>query len=118
MNNYTLYNPIENSTIGKLSKFKPLSTDKIRKLVRKMQIKSCGLDYLPTHIFKKHMDSFIPNFTKIVNLSLKSGVFSEDWKTAILRPLLKKKVVWTLLTQIIGLLAIFLFFLNLWSKQL
>ena len=31
LNNYTLYNPIENSTIGKLSKFKPLSTGEIRK---------------------------------------------------------------------------------------
>ena len=90
MNNYTLYNPIENSTIGKLTKFKPLSTDEIRKLVRKMQIKSCELDYLPAHILNGHMDSFKPILTKIVNLSLKSGVFSKDWNTAILRPLLKK----------------------------
>ena len=90
MNNYTLYSPIEKSTIGKLSKFRPLSTDEIRKLVGKMQIKLCELDNLPTHILKDHMDSFIPILTKIVNLSLESGVFSEDWKTAILRPLLKK----------------------------
>ena len=55
-----------------------------------MQIKSCELDYLPTHILKDHMDSFILILTKIVNLSLKSRVFSEDWKTAILRSLLKK----------------------------
>ena len=47
-----------------------------------MQIKSCELDYLPTHILKNHIDSFIPVLTKIVHLSLKSGVFSEDWKTA------------------------------------
>ena len=89
LNNYTLYNLIENSKIGKLSKFKPLSTDEIRKLVRKMLIKLCELDYSPTHILKDHMNSFILILTKIVNLSLKSGVFSEDWKTAILRPLLK-----------------------------
>ena len=55
-----------------------------------MQIKLCELDYLPTHILKNHIDSFIPVLTKIVNLSLKTGVFAEDWKTAILRPLLKK----------------------------
>ena len=95
MNNYTLYSPIENSKIVKLSKFRPLSTDEIRKLVGKMQIKSCELDYLPTHILKDNIDSFILIHTKNVNLSLESGVFSEDWKTAILRPLLKEKVVWT-----------------------
>ena len=90
-NSYTFYGPIEKNTIGKLSEFKPLSTDEIRKLIVKMQSKSCELDCLPTHIMKHHIDSFIPILTKIVNLSLDRGVFSEDWKTAILRPLLKKK---------------------------
>ena len=33
LNSYTLYSPIENNTIGKLSEFKPLSTDEIRKLI-------------------------------------------------------------------------------------
>ena len=55
-----------------------------------MQIKSCELDYLLTHKPKNHIDSSIPVLTKIVNWSLKSGVFLEDWKTAILRPPLKK----------------------------
>ena len=49
-----------------------------------MQSKSCELDCLPTHILKDHIESFIPIFTKIVNLSLESGVFFEDWKIAIL----------------------------------
>ena len=55
-----------------------------------MQSKSCELDCLPTHILQDHIDSFIPILTKIVNLSLDRGVFSVDWKTAILRPLLEK----------------------------
>ena len=37
---YPLYNPRENCTMGKLSKFKLLSTDEIGSLVRKMQMKS------------------------------------------------------------------------------
>ena len=90
LNNYKLYNPTENSIMGKLSEFKSLSADEIRNSVRKMQIKSCELDYLPTHILENHIDSFIPVLTKIVNLSLKSDVLLEDWKIAILRPLLKK----------------------------
>ena len=45
--------------MGKLSEFKLLSADEIRNLVGKMQIKSCELDYLPTHILKNYIDSFI-----------------------------------------------------------
>ena len=93
LNSYTLYSPIENNTIGKLSKFKSLSTDEIRKLIGKMQSKLCELDCLPTHILKDHIDSFIPILTRIVNLSLESGVFCslKIGKPAILRPLLKKR---------------------------
>ena len=90
LNNYPLYIPTENCTMGKLSKFKLLSADEIGNLVGKMEMKACELDFSLTHILKNHIDTFISVFTKIVNLSLKNGVFSEDWKTAILRLLLKK----------------------------
>ena len=63
LNNYSLYNPIENCATGKLSEFKLLSAEEIRNLVRKMQMKSCELDYLPTYILKDHIDTFIPVLT-------------------------------------------------------
>ena len=36
------------------------------------------------------MHELLPVIRKIVNLSLESGVFAEDWKNALIRPLLKK----------------------------
>ena len=90
LNNYTLYSPIKNSAIGKLSKFRPLSTDEIRNLSQKMQIKSYELDYLPTHILKHYMDSFIPILTMIVNLSLDRRLEDSNFETNYL-----KNVVWT-----------------------
>ena len=32
----------------------------------------------------------LPVITKMINLSLESGVFASDWKEALLKPLLKK----------------------------
>ena len=53
-------------------------------------MKSCELDYLPTHILKNHIDTFILVLTKIVYFFVKNGMFFEEWKMAILWALLKK----------------------------
>ena len=50
LNSHLLYNLIENCATATLSEFKLLSAEEIRKLVRKMQIKSCELDYV-TYIY-------------------------------------------------------------------
>ena len=75
LNNYPQYIWTETCTVGNLSKFKLLSADEIGNLVGKMQMKSCELDYLLTHIFKNHIDTFILVLTKIVNLTLKMVCF-------------------------------------------
>ena len=36
------------------------------------------------------IDVLLPVITKIVNLSLESGIFAGDWKCALVNPLLKK----------------------------
>ena len=45
--------------------------------------KSCDL-------LRKCIDHLLPVLTKLVNVSLWSGVFSQKWKVAIVKPLLKK----------------------------
>ena len=37
-----------------------------------------------------YIDSLLPVITKIINLSLSTGYFSDEWKCAIVNPLLKK----------------------------
>ena len=50
----------------------------------------CALDPLPSSIMTFCLDELLPVVRKIVNLSLESGVFAEDWKNALVHPLLKK----------------------------
>ena len=59
-------------------------------IIGSMQSKSCELDAMPTTLLKKIIDKCIPHITKIVNISLTEGIFSEKWKTSIVRQLLKK----------------------------
>ena len=52
--------------------------------------KYCNLDPIPTWILKDHIDILLPAITKIVNLSIKSSVFPSNFKSAVVKPLLKK----------------------------
>ena len=44
------------------------------------------------HILKDNLDSFLSVPIKLVNLSLTEGVYYDEWKVAILKLLLKKKL--------------------------
>ena len=52
---------------------------------------SCCLDILPAGFFKKVSDCMTPDLLQIVNMSLLSGVFPQAVKTAVIKPLLKKR---------------------------
>ena len=56
-----------------------------------MQTKSCESDVISTHFLKDHLDEVTVILMKIINKPLELGHFVEDWKVAILRPLVKKK---------------------------
>ena len=79
-----------NMEVPTFTKFSVLTELEVKKLIMQMKTKSCELDPIPTKILKDHIDVFLPIMTKIVNVSLTSGVFYENWKCAIVRPLLKK----------------------------
>ena len=55
-----------------------------------MKTKSCEIDPFPTKLFKEILPSVIEPITKIVNISILHGICSKYWKTAVIRPLLKK----------------------------
>ena len=56
-----------------------------------MSSTTCELDIIPTKFLKKVLSHCIPAITKVVNLSLSTGHFFEDWKLAIVRPLIKSQ---------------------------
>ena len=70
--------------------FIPMTKKQVIKTIRTLKSKTCKLDPITTTIFKKLLDKLAPLITKIVYVSLTQGEFSNDWKTAVVRPLLKK----------------------------
>ena len=59
-------------------------------MINKAVSKSCDLDPIPTWLLKSSLDILSPSITNIVNLSLSNGVMPDQWKRAIVTPLLKK----------------------------
>ena len=70
--------------------FEPLSDASVAKIIRNSKPTTCLLDPLPTKLVKEYSHIFTPVITKIVNNSLSSAQFYNEWKTAVVIPLLKK----------------------------
>lgn len=73
--------------------FTQVSQEDVKKIVSKSKTTTCSLDPIPTKLVKQHLDILLPLLTHMVNLSLSSGAFPEEWKTALVVPLLKKHEV-------------------------
>ena len=56
-----------------------------------MKTNACELDAMPTKLLKELLPWVIELFTLLLNASLASKIFKSTWKTAIVRPLLKKQ---------------------------
>ena len=67
-----------------------LTEAQVALIVKSMKSKSYKLDPIPTHILKTMLPAVLPIITQLVNLSLGIGDFHRAWKTATVRPLLKK----------------------------
>ena len=85
-----LYDPVWCDVTFPLLNFSVLSETEIKHSISKLQTKSCELDLVTTKILKENLDNFINAITHIVNLSIQDGQFDDDWKCAVLRPLMKK----------------------------
>ena len=60
------------------------------KIVRESSNASCRLDPVPTWLVKSCLDVLAPSITEMVNLSFLSGCVPENWRTAVVIPVLKK----------------------------
>ena len=67
-----------------------MSEDDVRKMILKSSLKSCELDPMPTSLLFECIDEVVPAVTHVVNASFLSGTFPFMFKTAIVKPLLKK----------------------------
>ena len=70
--------------------FHLLSESDVRELILASNRKSCPLDPIPTRLLIDSLGVLLPSITKMINLSLDNGYFPAAWKSAVVRPLLKK----------------------------
>ncbi|XP_068675718.1 uncharacterized protein [Montipora foliosa] len=70
--------------------FAEVTQEEIKKFSRKSLSKSCELDPLPAVVLKGCFIVLLPTITRIINLSLSTGVMPDALKVAILSPMLKK----------------------------
>ena len=77
--------------IGKLLQaFTPVIDQFASEILQKTVPKSCDLGPIPTELLYENLDVLLPTVTNIINTSLASGFVPPDFKTAIVKPLLKK----------------------------
>ena len=69
------------------------TSDAIRNVIASCPNKSCQLDPIPTWLVKQCVDQVLPFLTSIINESLTKGEFPNDFKNAIVNPLLKKPIL-------------------------
>ena len=89
LDSHALYKPTRRE-VPKFSRYSRITEDQVEKIVRSMPSKCCELDVMPPKIMKQIIPSIIMPITNLINNSLENGVFANNWKTAIIKPLLKK----------------------------
>ena len=70
--------------------FTPTTTDEIQQLLSKMNKTTCKLDPFGTSIIMQHSQHFIPVYVHLINLCFSTGIFPTGFKSAVVKPLLKK----------------------------
>ena len=70
--------------------FTPLSEEGVFRLIANSKSPSCCLDPIPTPLLKSCVEALIPVTTKIISISLDTGIFPVRLKVAVAIPLLKK----------------------------
>ena len=74
-----------------LKSFTTITENDLLELIMDMPTKTCKNDIIPTKLCKEILPTIIPSLTKIANLSINNGVFSEKWKSATVKPLIKSQ---------------------------
>ena len=76
---------------SKMNDFESASEDEISKLILNSSSKSCDLDPIPTSVLKNCLDILITAITDIINISMETSTFPQNFKVAHIRSLLYLK---------------------------
>ena len=73
-----------------LQEFLPTTITEVKQIILSSSNSTCELDSIPTTLLKSCIDTLSVPITTLINLSLSEGVFPSVFKTAVVKPLLKK----------------------------
>ena len=77
-------------TPPKFTSFTCVTADEVSKLLSQSPDTYCDLDPIPTSLLKQCSHILLPTITNIINLSISTGVFPDQFKSCSVHPLLKK----------------------------
>ena len=75
------------------TQFSPLTSDEVNKTITSNQATTCPLDAIPSSLLQDVSSDILPFLTSIINSSLTSGIAPASFKTARIKPLLKKQLL-------------------------
>ena len=75
--------------VPELHEFRPMLGEEIKEIIMASPSKFCELDSIPTVLLKRLLPVVLPDITSLVNLSLRTGTFANEWKIACVKPLIK-----------------------------
>ena len=78
----------------KLNIFTPVMQIQLVKIIKAMPTKTCQLDVILTDKLKRVLEGCLPALTHIINKSLDTSQFCNEWKEALVKPLIKKSNSW------------------------
>ena len=87
---YPKYGPPYRQGLNYLYEFDRMSSEEVLSMIKSMAEKTCDSDPLPSNVFKDHAPHIIDIIMELVNTSKSEGIFINNWKTVIIKPLLKK----------------------------
>ena len=73
--------------------FQPVTIKEVLVIISESKPKTCPLDPIPTWVVKNCSRIFAPIFCAIANLSLRTGVFPDTEKCAIITPVIKRNTL-------------------------
>ena len=86
---YPKYDPRYSKGLKYPQEFNRMSNEEVLLVIKSMVAKTCENDPLPSSLFKDLAPHIIDIIMELVNTSLIEGIFLNNWKTAIIKSLLK-----------------------------
>ena len=79
------------------SSFTPASFDEIKQFTLPSLKSTCQSDPIPSNLVPYCIDSIVLIIVRIVNLSLNTGFFSKEFKSAFVTPLLTNQIMFQMI---------------------